>query len=134
MDDGMYQLNDYNGCIFPSWNPEKNEYCNGDYVRKQEKADVFNLGRLFNYMLRGKYPHDDPTTVKSPKNSTHPFDIIVKRAMNMCLREHHATAKQIAKVLHVGYTKFKRSEISKGVDRNMTHSAKKANRNNTVNL
>jgi len=122
MPDGMYQLNDYNGCEFPSWDPENKEYCRNDYVLKQEKTDIFRLGQLFNYMLRGKRPYDDPTTVTSPINSTHPFDIVVKRAMNMCMRERHSTAKQIAKVLHAGYTKFKSSEMSKGAGRNKTQS------------
>jgi len=107
--DGMYKLNDFNGCIFPSWDETKGEYCNREHVEEQEKTDIFRLGQLFNYLLRGKRPYDDPTTVTSPINSTHPFDAYVKRAMIMCMRQHHSTARQVANFLHTGYSKFERS-------------------------
>ena len=106
MSGGRYQLSDFNVCMFPSWDPKKNDYCNADKVKQLAEADVTKLGQLFNFMLRGKRPYDDPTTVTSPINSTHPLDVYVNRAMKMCLREDPFSEKNVARLLQAGYAKF----------------------------
>ena len=110
MSNGEYKLNDFNRCFFASW--KDNEYCNvgGDNFQELVSADILELGKLFNYMLRGKRPYDDPNTVTSPLNSTHPYDIYVKRAMNMCMRHDNFSAHQVASFLHRGYTKYQEAK------------------------
>lgn len=114
MSDGEHQLTDFNGAMFPSWNTKKNKYCKGDYdAKEKETRDIVQLGKLFNFMLKGKWPHDDPKTIKSPRHSTHLFDLYVRKAMKMCLRakEQNVTAQQVANMLHQVYTnntKFER--------------------------
>lgn len=116
MSDGTYQLNDYNGCIFPSWDPVRNEYCKSEYVHEQERTDIFRLGQLFNYLLRGKRPYDDPTSVTSPINSTHLLDVYAKRAMYMCMRDDPATSRTVAKFLNVGYTRMIEKKSTNGTE------------------
>lgn len=110
MPNGEYKLNDFNRCDFASW--KDNEYCKveGDNFQELVSADILELGKLFNYMLRGKRPYDDPNTVTSPLNSTHPYDIYVKRAMHMCMRQNHASAEQVASFLHRGYTMYQETK------------------------
>lgn len=66
------------------------------------------MGKLLNFLLGGKRPHDDPRTVKKTK-SIHPLDIYVRKAMEICLTrdtKNRSLVKEVANLLSVGYSKL----------------------------
>lgn len=73
-------------------------------------------------MLRGKRPYDDPTTVDIPANSTHPLDVYVKQAMEMCLRDEPMSSRRVARFLHAGYVvaERKRNRMAQSMGNNET--------------
>lgn len=115
-------LNDFNLARFLVWNPLKQENCHvttGQFLENtpgNEKRDVVDLGAILKFLLTNKAPWEEDEDIKddvlngsarkildtSVLNSTHPYDIHVRKAMMASLiadPEERPHAQQVANFL-----------------------------------
>jgi hypothetical protein len=96
---------------------------------RTEKIDVFSLGNVLGFLLTDENPYEDLSMdaaeakiekgeiwkIHDPKvlNSTHPFDVSVLKAMNMCLKvepSERPSAQEVADFLRNALHEYKRSQ------------------------
>jgi len=132
MDDGNFVLNDFNRARLINWNTEENKPCGFNvannpgkwrspeeyrYDSEDEKIDVYSAGNVIYYLLTETKPFDDIDQKEAKKlvikggrphlpgrfrEPTHPVDIALLRAMNLCWThdpEERPSAKLVADFL-----------------------------------
>lgn len=138
--DGYYKLTDFNRVRFLLWNKRRNIPCgftvgkNGGiwrspeeyaYQEESEKVDVYSLGNVLYFMLTRQHPwfdnsakevYDRVQKGKRPKipdeirESTHPFDEYMIKAIEMCYTHNQFErpgAAEVAAKLKEGIHKLK---------------------------
>lgn len=95
---------------------------------RSERADTFSLGYILNFLLTGMKPFPDNTgrevqdtvsngtmwKITDPEivNSTHPFDVSMRKAIEMCLKfepSERPNAQQVADLLRKALVKYNKS-------------------------